>query len=192
MQSSCCLVEVVRAAERVPVAVPGSGSIVGCIDGRKPYSTSQERVSDSPLCFRIETLEILVDDLSEDRLIGIGACKQCHRGAQFDRVNAAEYVLRAQASMRSDDLSAFQQPRSEHRMCKVGPCLWQIADRVCLRCSAAPKPSDLREDEPHPMTGLASLTQFRDRSLVRATAVLRSDETLQVHGPDGSARRGAG
>jgi hypothetical protein len=75
-------------------------------------------------------------------------------------------------------------------MCEIGLCLGQIADRVRLGGGAAPQPCDLREDESHPMTGLASLAQLGDRALVRATAVLSGDETLQVHAPDVNAWRG--
>jgi hypothetical protein len=147
-------------------------------------------VSDSPLCFRVGTLEILIDDLSEDRLIGIGACKQCHRGAQLDRIDAAEDLLGAETSMRSDELGAFDQARSEHGMGEVSLRLSQIVDRVRLGHGTAPQPGDLREDEPHPMTGLAPCAEFSDRVLVGAAAVLSSNETLEVHAPDVSAWRG--
>ncbi len=111
-----------------------------------------------------------------------------HRGAQLDRVDAAEYLLSAASAMRSDDLGTLDQPRSEHRMCKVSLRLSQIADRVRLGHGTAAEPGDLRKDEPHPMTGLASVAQLRDRPLVRAAAVLSSDETLEVHAPDASAQ----
>ena len=53
----------------------------------------------STLGLRIGTLEILVDDLLEDLLIGIGVREQCHRGAQLDRVNAAKDLLGAEPVM---------------------------------------------------------------------------------------------
>ena len=149
---------------------------------------AQGWASDSSHGFRIWTLEILVDDLSEDLLIGIGEREQRHRGAQLDRINAAEDLLSAESSMRSDELGAFDQTWSQHRMGEVGLRLGQIVDCVRLGHGTAPQPDDLRKDEPHPMTGLAPFSQFRDRLLVGAAAVLSSDETLKVHTPDVSAR----
>jgi len=83
--------------------------------------------------------------------------------------------------MRDNDLRAFDEPRSKHRMRKIGLRLREVTDRVRLGHGAAPKTCDLRKDEPHPMTGLASVPQFRDRPLVRAAAVLRPDEMLEIH-----------
>jgi hypothetical protein len=37
------------------------------------------------------------------------------------------------------------------------------------------------------VTGLAPVSQLRDRPLVRAAAVLRPDETLEIHAGDVSA-----
>lgn len=56
----------------------------------------------------------------------------------------------------------------------------QVGDRVRLRRRAAAQPSDLREDEPHPVTGLAAGAQLGERLLVRAVAVLGGDEALEV------------
>ena len=66
-------------------------------------------------------------------------------------------------------------------MRKVSLRLSQIADRVRLCHGAAAEPSDLREDEPHPMTGLASAAQLRNRPPIRASAVLSCDEAREVH-----------
>ena len=93
--------------------------------------------------------------------------------------------------MPSDDFGALHQPRSEHRMCKIGLCLCKIADRIRPRHSAAPEPGDLREDEPHPVTGLTSIAKLCDCALVRAAPDLCSDEALEIHAPDVSARRRA-
>jgi hypothetical protein len=142
---------------------------------------------DPTLGLRIRAGEVLLDDLFEDRLIRIGLSEKCHGGSELDRVDPAEDLLRAESLMGGDELGAFHQPRPEHRMCQVGPGLRKIADRVCLGHGTAPEPCDLREDEPHPVTGLAPVSQLRDRSLVRAAAVLRPDETLEIHAGDVSA-----
>ncbi len=85
--------------------------------------------------------------------------------------------------MRGDDLGAFDQPGPEHGVSEVGLRLGQIADRVRLGHGAAPQARDLREDEPHPMAGLAAVPELGDRVLVCATTLLRSDETLEIHEP---------
>ena len=41
--------------------------------------------------------------------------------------------------MRSEDLGTFDQPWSKNRMCEIGLCLGQIADRVRLGGGAAPQ-----------------------------------------------------
>jgi hypothetical protein len=117
----------------------------------------------------------------EDRLIRIGLCKKCYGGSELDRIDSAEDLLSAESLMGGDELGAFQQPRPEHRMCQVGPGLRKITDRVRLGRGTAPEPCDLREDEPHPVTGLAPLAQLRYRLPIRAATVLRLDETLEVH-----------
>jgi len=141
----------------------------------------------APLGLRIGAVVVLIDDLLEDRLIRIGMRKEGHRRAQLDRVDAAEDVFSAASAMRSDDLGALDEPWSEDRMREVSLRLSQIADRVRLGHGAAAEPSDLREDEPHPVTGFAPVSQLRDRPLVRAAAVLRPDETLEIHAGDVSA-----
>jgi hypothetical protein len=129
----------------------------------------------------IRTVVVLIDDLLEDRLIGIGMRKERHRGAQLDRVNATEDVFGAKSTMRRNDLGTIDEPCSEHRMREVSLRLSQIADRVRLGHGAAAEPSDLWEDEPHPMTDLASVAQLRYRPPIRASAVLSCDEALEVH-----------
>jgi hypothetical protein len=113
--------------------------------------------------------------------------KERHRGAQLDRVNATEDVFGGESTMRRNDLGTLDEPCSEHRMRKVSLRLSQIAERVRLGHGTAPEPCDLREDEPHPVTGLAPVSQLRDRPLVCTAAVLRSDETLEIHAGDLSA-----
>ncbi len=109
------------------------------------------------LGLRIWAVVVLIDDLPEDRLIRIGMREEGHRGAQLDRVDAAEDLLGAASAMRSEDLGTLDEPWPEDRMRKVSLRLSQIADRVRLCDGAAAEPSDLREDEPHPMTGLRPL-----------------------------------
>ena len=133
------------------------------------------------LGFRIGAVVVLIDDLLKDRLIRIGMREEGHRGAQFDRVNAAEDVLCGESAMRRDDLGAFDQPWPKHVMRKVGLRFGKIVDRVRLGHTAAPETGDLREDEPHPMTGLASVAQLRYHPPIGASAVLSCDEALQVH-----------
>ena len=83
--------------------------------------------------------------------------------------------------MRSDNLGTFDQPRPEYRMCQIGLRLGKIADRVRLGRRTAPEPSNLRKDEPHPVTGLAPVPQLGDGVLISTTAVLGCDESLEVH-----------
>ena len=135
----------------------------------------------APLGLRIGAVVVLIDDLLEDRLIRIGMREEGHRGAQLDRVNAAEDVLCGESGKRGDDVRAFDQPWTKHRMRKVGLRFGKIVDRIRLGHAAAPEAGDLREDEPHPMTGLASVAQFRYRPPIRAGAVLSCDEALEVH-----------
>ncbi len=140
------------------------------------------------LCLRIGAVVVLIDDLLEDRLIRIGMREEGHRGAQFDRVNAAEDVLCGEPAMQGDDLGAFDQPWTKDGMRKVGLRFGKIVDRVRLGHRTAPETGQLREDEPHPMTGLASVAQLREGSLIRATAVLSLDETLEVHAAEVSVQ----
>ena len=133
------------------------------------------------LGLRIGAVVVLIDDLLEDRLIGIGMREEGHRGAQFDRVNAAEDVLCGKSAMRGDDLRALDQPWTKHGMREVDLRLGKIVDRVRLGHAATSEAGDLREHEPHPMTGLASVAQFRYRPPIRASAVLSCDEALEVH-----------
>ena len=62
------------------------------------------------LGLRIGAVVVLIDDLLEDRLIRIGMREEGHRGAQLDRVNAAEDVLCGESAVRGDDLGALDQP----------------------------------------------------------------------------------
>jgi hypothetical protein len=116
--------------------------------------------------------------------------KERHRGAQLDPVNATEDVVGGESTMGRNNLGTLDETWSEHRMRKVSLRLSQIADRVRLGHGTAPEPCDLREDEPHPVTGLAPVSQLRDGPLVRATAVLRPDETLEIHAGDVSVANG--
>ena len=133
------------------------------------------------LGLRIGAVVVLIDDLLEDRLIRIGMREEGHRGAQLDRVNAAEDVLCGKSAMRGDDIGTFDQPWTKDGMRKVGLRFGKIVDRVRLGHCTAPETGDLREDEPHPMTGLASVAQLRYRPPIRASAVLSCDEALEVH-----------
>ena len=152
-----------------------------------PASRSIKESLQAALGLWIRTVVVLIDDLLEDGLIRIGMRKERHRRAQLDRVNATEDVFCGKSTMRPNDLGTLDEPCSEHRMRKISLRLSQIADRVRLGHRTAPEPCDLREDEPHPMTGLAPISQLRDRPLVRAAAVLRPDETLEIHAGDVSA-----
>jgi hypothetical protein len=100
------------------------------------------------LGLRIWAVVVLIDDLLEDRLIRFSMREEGHRGAQLDRVNAAEDVLCGESAMRGDDIGAFDQPWTKHGMRKVSLGFGKIVDRVRLSHSAAPETGDLREDEP--------------------------------------------
>ena len=86
-----------------------------------------------------------------------------------------------------DDLGALDQPRPEHRVGQVGPGLGQVGDRVRLGHRAAAQPGDLREDEPHPVAGLAPAAKLGDGLGVGLVLVLGPDEALEIHARDLSA-----
>jgi hypothetical protein len=153
-------------------------------------SSSIKESLQATLGFRIWTVVVLIDDLLEYRSIRISVREEGHRGTQLDRVDAAEDVLGAESTVRSDDLGTLDEPRPEYRMGEIGLRFRQIAERVRLSRGTAPEPCDLRKDEPHPVTGLAPVSELCDGVLVRAAAGLRFDKTLEVHVPDVSARRG--
>ena len=75
------------------------------------------------LCLRVRSLEIGVNDLSEDLLIGIGAREECHGRAQLDRIDATKDLFGTEPAMGSDDLGTFDEPWAEDGMCEVCLCL---------------------------------------------------------------------
>ena len=112
----------------------------------------------------------VVGDRSEER----------HRRAQLHGIDAAHDRLGAAARRGRCRRGRFDQPRSEQRMREIGACLGRVGDGVMLRHRAVAEPGDLREHEPHPVTGLASAAQLGKHLVVHG--VLRLDETLQVMG----------
>src|SRR5688572_8866136 len=81
-----------------------SGSMKGRPESGDAYG------SDSTLCLWVRSLEILVQNLPEDLLIGIGVRKECHGGAQLDRIDATKDLFGTEPAMRSDDLRTFDKP----------------------------------------------------------------------------------
>ena len=66
-------------------------------------------------------------------------------------------------------------------------------DRVALRHGAAAEPRDLREDEPHPVAGLAAGAQLREGARRRCRLlILRGDEALEVRHAVEAGVRGLG
>ena len=73
-------------------------------------------------------------------------------------------------------VGTLAQPRAEQLMLEVGAGFGEREDRVGAGGRAAAQPRDLREDEPHPVAGLAAAPQLRQRPLVGAAVLLRDDK----------------
>jgi transcriptional regulator with XRE-family HTH domain len=123
---------------------------------------------------------VLVEDLAEHRLAGGGVQEQRHRGAQLERVDLAEDLLRGTARQPGQDGGTFDQPRTQNRVRQVGPGLLQAGDGVRLGRRAVPQAGDLREDEPHPVAGLAAVPQLGRGPPVGAAGLLGRHEPLQI------------
>jgi len=136
-----------------------------------------------------EAVEILVQDLAEHGFGGGGAGEQGHRGAELERVDLAEDLLGGAAGQAGEDGGAFGQPRAENRVGQVGPGLGQRADRVQPGRRAVAQAGDLREDEPHPVAGLAAGPQLGGGAVVGAAGVLGGHEPLQIVGVVGRPAR---
>ena len=66
-------------------------------------------------------------------------------------------------------------------MGQIGLRFGEVRDGVRLGHPAAPEPGDLREDEPHPMTGLAPLAQLADGLTIGLVRILGEDEPVEIH-----------
>ncbi len=76
----------------------------------------------------------------------------------------------------SSDAMAAAHARSRTKYCKC-----EIRTSM-LRFRALAETLELRENEPHPMTRLVTLTQFAQRSIKCATGILGNHESLEIEG----------
>src|SRR5690349_5987161 len=91
----------------------------------------------------------------EEGLLRVRGGEEGHRGAQLERVDTAEDLLRRAAFDPQQRRRALAQSGAEDRVREVGPRLLERADRVALGHRAASESTFLREDEPHPVAALA-------------------------------------
>ena len=125
-------------------------------------------------------VKILVEDLAEHRLPGRGVQEQGDGRAELHRVDLAEDLLRGTAGDPGQDGGGLDQAGAEDGMGQVGPGLGQRGDRVGLGRRAVPQAGDLREDEPHPVAGLAAAPQLSRGPIVGPARVLGRNESLEV------------
>ena len=98
--------------------------------------------------------------------------------AELHRIDATEDVLGCFRAMVKHRPHALQQAWAQHRMCKVRPRLVRIGETIAFGHRAAPKSTQLRQHEPHPVRAFASLAQFAQHGFVRVA--LGVHKALQV------------
>src|SRR5215218_4236049 len=128
----------------------------------------------------LDAVEVVVEDLTEHRLVRCGVREEGHRRAQLLRVDRAEHPVGVGGVEAGECPRALDQPPAERGVSEVGPGLVQAGDREPLRHPAAPEPGDLREDEPHPVGALLAGPQLGERLVVGLG--LGVEEPLEVVG----------
>src|SRR5437763_8326845 len=90
------------------------------------------------------------------------------------------YLPNGSALDRTDKRRALAKPVSQDDVAEIGHGFLARGDGKSLRHRAVTKPGELRKNEPHPVTLLFALTQFREHALVDRR--LRIDKALQIEG----------
>src|SRR5438132_14111540 len=120
-----------------------------------------------------------LDSLGEFRIRRHRA-EQSHRRTEFDIVGASEYFPNGSALDRTDKRRALAKPVSQDDVAEIGHGFLARGDGKSLRHRAVTKPGERRKNEPHPVTLLFALTQFREHAPVDRR--LRIDKALQIEG----------
>src|SRR5690348_3118323 len=104
----------------------------------------------------VGAVEQLGERLAE-RAVRLDRTEQGEGGAELHRIDRSEHLFGAAlACPWQERFDTLAKPGPEERMGQISASLILRADPVILRGGAVPEPSELWEDEPHPMALLAS------------------------------------
>ena len=126
---------------------------------------------------RIElAAEVSLDGVQEWSIFLADLGEQGHAGAKFQIVRIAENLANRAAFDRIDEAGAREEADPQDRMARVGRGFLAGGNRKLFGGRASTQAFDLRENEPHPMAGLATIAKLRTDLLVYL--ILRVEEPL--------------
>lgn len=124
--------------------------------------------------------EELIEGRLEKRVFGFNAGEQREAGAQFQVIRVAKDFQRTLVAVLQEGTYAFLQSWPQQIMQQIGPGFGSTRDGKAFGYLATPEAMQLREDEPHPVTGLVPGTQlFHGSGKNRALGL---DETKKIEG----------